>query len=300
MNKWLIALIFVCLMSSIGFSQIYQYSVNVEIGDKIQYDSNIIVLGLSNDMFSLTIPGVVSDVSIKATGYFENTTFPLACTVTDTTLGKQLSCLVDRSTDKVLINAKYSSSDKLTKKEDYYIFSDSFKMPMNVDKFALLIKIPEGTALVKTDPYSPEDALRGSDGRKIFVYWNQENMLQGQTFDASVAYEETVLFDYSIIETILIVIVTGVVIVVVFLKYFMKQKKVEVILPVLKADEKKIFEAILKHESGVKQKIIVQESGYSKAKVSKVLKNLQERGLVKLEHIGRTNKVYYDEKLRNK
>ena len=68
----------------------------------------------------------------------------------------------------------------------------------------------------------------------------------------------------------------------------------------LKEDEKKIFESVVKHDPGVNQKIVVKESGYSKAKVSKVLKNLQERGLLKLERIGRSNKVHYDKKFQMK
>ena len=64
--------------------------------------------------------------------------------------------------------------------------------------------------------------------------------------------------------------------------------------------EKLVFEAVTKHEPGVKQKVVVKDSGYSKAKVSKVLKNLQERGLLRLERIGRTNKIYYDKKFKKK
>ena len=61
-----------------------------------------------------------------------------------------------------------------------------------------------------------------------------------------------------------------------------------------------IFNIIMKSGSGVNQKVIVKESGYSKAKVSKVLSSLRERGLVKLERIGRSNKVYIEKKFERK
>ncbi|MBU4124452.1 MAG: hypothetical protein KKI14_03245, partial [Nanoarchaeota archaeon] len=152
----------------------------------------------------------------------------------------------------------------------------------------------------KNDAYTPEGALIGSDGRRSFLYWTTEGVVKDYKFDVSIAYEEVISFDYSILEIILLVIITSVVIIVVALKYFSKQKSIKIILPVLKQDEKKIFESLMKHEPGVKQKLIVADSGYSKAKVSKVLKSLNERGLIKLERTGRTNKVYYDEKFKTK
>ncbi len=55
---------------------------------------------------------------------------------------------------------------------------------------------------------------------------------------------------------------------------------------------------MMKHGNGVNQKAVVRDSGYSKAKVSKVLNSLQERGLIKLERLGRSNKIHFVGKLR--
>ena len=65
---------------------------------------------------------------------------------------------------------------------------------------------------------------------------------------------------------------------------------------IIKKDEKLIFDTIRKHGDGVNQKIIVNDSGYSKAKVSKVLNSLKERGVLKLERVGRKNKVHIEKK----
>lgn len=56
----------------------------------------------------------------------------------------------------------------------------------------------------------------------------------------------------------------------------------------------------MKHGNGVNQKIIVNDSGYSKAKVSKVLKSLSERGIIRLDRIGRKNKVYIEKNFEKK
>lgn len=288
MKRLLIPLMFIVLFSVTGFSQIYQYNINVELGDVAYYNVNIILVNYTDSTFSIALPGSPTNIMINSTSL---------CTQLDSVWGKEVKCIIGDAS-KATISISYETDKKLTKKDNYYIFSDSTIMPMNTDKLTMIVKLPEGMGLIKQEAYQPEDALLGSDGRRSFVYWDRDMMRQGETFDSSVAYEEVTSFDYAILEVILIVIITAVVIIVVALKYFSKQKSVQVILPVLKQDEKKIFEALIKHESGVKQKLIVTDSGYSKAKVSKILKSLNERGLVKLERIGRTNKVYYDEKFK--
>ena len=87
---------------------------------------------------------------------------------------------------------------------------------------------------------------------------------------------------------------------VLFYQFYYKDKGIKLIFPVLKKDEKLIFNSIMKHGNGVNQKVIVRDSGYSKAKVSKVLKSLSERGLVRLERIGRSNKVYMQKNIEKK
>jgi uncharacterized membrane protein len=69
------------------------------------------------------------------------------------------------------------------------------------------------------------------------------------------------------------------------------QKEVKV-LPLLNKDEKKIVDIIAKHGSEVRQREIVRETDFSKAKVSRLIKNLKERGVVDIEAIsGRENKI---------
>jgi len=290
MKKLLIVLAFVILLSHFGFANIYQYGVTVELGEKVNYDMNILLINYTDSSFSIGIPGTPSGIVINSTA---------ACNQIDSVWGKEIKCGISNP-QKTSIEISYTGNEKVTKKDNYYIFADSLIMPDAVNKFSVLVKLPEGMAFLKKDAFKPSDSsLLGSDGRKLFILWNNDNLNKGYTFDFSVAYEPVNAFDYTIIGVILIALITGAVIIVVFLRY-PKQKAVEFVLPVLKQDEKKIFETLLKHESGVKQKIIVTESGYSKAKVSKVLTSLQERGLVKLERIGRTNKIYYDDKFKKK
>ncbi len=63
-------------------------------------------------------------------------------------------------------------------------------------------------------------------------------------------------------------------------------------LPLLNKDEKRVVDIIARNDGQVRQSVIVKESDYSKAKVSRLIKNLKERGVVDTDPIsGRENKV---------
>ncbi len=294
MNKMAIACIFamIILSSPVLAADIYQYSASVEINSDAHYELSMLLINYTSNSFSFVIPGTPYDMIINSS---------VPCAQKDSTWGKQITCDTSRISERIDLGVSYNTENKVSKKGSYYIFTDSFVMPMDVEKFVLKVKLPEASGLIQEDDaFSPAGALLGSDGRRSFVYWTKENMAQSESFDVSVAYEDIGILGYSLLETVMVVIITIVVIAIVFFKYYSKQKPVKIILPMLRKDEKLIFETMIKHDPGVNQKSIVNESGYSKAKVSKVLKNLQERGLLKLERMGRTNKIYYDEKFKKK
>jgi len=62
------------------------------------------------------------------------------------------------------------------------------------------------------------------------------------------------------------------------------------VMEVLDEYEKKVYE-IVKEAGKIRQNEIVEKTGFSKARVSRVLKSLAEKKLVKVEKRGRTNIV---------
>ncbi|MBU3904670.1 MAG: hypothetical protein KJ906_00780 [Nanoarchaeota archaeon] len=285
-------IISVLILSQVGLSaNIWQYSVTVELGEETTYSVRIMLVNYTENTFSLLIPGTPYDVKLYTDA---------VCYHEDTVWGEQINCGIP-SRDKVTIDISYKEPNKITEKGSYYIFSDSLILPLDVTKFSYKVSLPEGNGLIMgDDAYSPEGALLLSDGRQSSVYWSLDSAKKGDKFDVSVAYENIGLFDPTLIFIVLGILIILVLIGIAYMKYVSKKKDVKIVIPILKPDEKLIFETVIKHDSGVKQKIVVQESGYSKAKVSKVLTNLQERGLLKLERTGRTNKIYYEEKFKNK
>jgi uncharacterized membrane protein len=276
MKKILIILLGLVLFSIPVLSDSSQYTVTVEIfkNNTAHYQMNI----------SSTGP-----MSILIKGDVENITTSDDCKIDKETLGNRVNCNVLGS-----LRIEYDSLIEGN------IFKETFDIP-EVDNFILIVKLPEGMGLKYPveDSYSPTYALVGSDGRRPVITWQRENY-SGQ-FQATVAFESVIVagLPLGLIIAALVILGAGASL---FYIFYLKSKEegIKVVYPVLKTDEKAVFDAIMKHGTGVNQKLVVKDSGYSKAKVSKVLNSLQERNLVKLERIGRSNKVHLIRNLKNK
>lgn len=284
-------------MKKILFSIIFLVFIsNIALAENINY------LGLENRITDFGIHSVMTiefeypntnrfaiPIFASSISNFSYTTdFNGDCKLETRTYGADIICGIYGITeDKRSVTVQYDYTGLIEKTDDKYKFMQDLYMPMNVKSLWYEIILPEGMILVKNST-SPSGWDTTTDGRRIFVFWNLKNMTKGDTFSPVIYYESGI-----IIESQLIYIIPALVILVGIVIFLWRRKRgVQVVLPVLKEDERKIFKAIMKHGSGVKQKMIVKEGNYSKAKVSKVLKSLEERGLVRLERLGRTNKVH--------
>jgi uncharacterized membrane protein len=220
---------------------------------------------------------------------------PAKCSIVRKVLDTAVTCDM-KAADRTDITVTYSSDESVNKRDSYLLFADSFKLTEDIKTLNVLVKLPEATGLKEPieSSYTPSDALIGSDGRRLVINWLRNNLPAGETFDVSIAFEPTgaVIPSEFPIEYVIVIIVISFSAFALFYQFYYKNRGVKLIFPVLKKDEKIIFNSIMKNGSGVNQKVIVKDSGYSKAKVSKVLKSLSERGLIKLERIGRSNKVH--------
>ena len=182
---------------------------------------------------------------------------------------------------------------KVRKKK--FVFEKNIRVFDSVERSVFLVKLPEGALLPENETkFLPLYGTIATDGRSIFVVWERKDLQEGEIQGIKLFYEfpekkESLSF-FSIITFLLLILAIAFGLWFMFLKR--KKRIKDIVLPVLKEDEKKIMEIVFRYPKGVNQKIIVKESNYSKGKVSKVLKSLAERGLVKLERRGRTNMVY--------
>lgn len=75
-------------------------------------------------------------------------------------------------------------------------------------------------------------------------------------------------------------------------------KLVDAVLTALEGDERELVKQIANHDGEMLQNELVISLNFSKVKVSRMLTNLEKRGLIVKEQYGLTNKVFLADKLR--
>ena len=76
-----------------------------------------------------------------------------------------------------------------------------------------------------------------------------------------------------------------------------KRKRTNDKIDILKEDEQAIMRLIIEKD-GIDQREIQRVTDFSKTKVSKILSELEKRGVIRKEQAGRRNKIFLTKKLR--
>jgi uncharacterized membrane protein len=133
----------------------------------------------------------------------------------------------------------------------------------------------------------PDNATKISDGRSIIIIWKLDNV-NNQPLVFQTLYEPVIKP-----SSFLWYFIGGTVIASAAAFFIIRRirKPEEVIFSVLDDYEKNIMKAISQAGGEINQRKVVQETNLSKAKVSRVVKTLAERGLIEIKRSGRTNKL---------
>lgn len=197
------------------------------------------------------------------------------------------------------INPSFVVKDTIKKSGNVSYFSLDIPILWDTEEISINVKIPNGMVLIDNDnyPLSPTDAKIGSDGRRITASWNFESMEKGDVIPIRVYYESMStglvgrLNEKWFVVLILAIIITAVIV------NRLLSKRSQLVLSVLNENEKMIVDLIKdQHTDKVDQRKLVQLSGFSKAKVSRIIQSLEERGLVEREKTGRKNRVFLRKK----
>lgn len=187
--------------------------------------------------------------------------------------------------------------DGLTEKQGN-ITRFSFDIPIlwDTDEVSVSVKLPDKTILSDEVPLptSPSGVDIGSTGRRVITSWSFDDQDPGDVIPIRVYYELTVprpyvipSFDYRWMGLLILVVVVGV-----FFIFRTISKREELVLSVLNESERIVVDLIKKGgKKDVDQRNIVSRSGFSKAKVSRIVHDLEKRGVVGVERAGRKNKI---------
>lgn len=195
---------------------------------------------------------------------------------------------------EVTITTNFKGSGLTERRGNITYFSFDIPILWETDKVSVIVKLPDGMILTEEVllPTSPSGVKIGSDGRRILTTWSFTDKNPGDVIPIRIYYEPLIPRPvekpvYGWMVALILVVVVGIIFI-----YRRVSKRSELILSVLNESERMIVDIIKKEgKEKVDQRKIVSLSGFSKAKVSRIIQSLVGRGVVKVERIGRRNRV---------
>ncbi len=176
------------------------------------------------------------------------------------------------------------------------LFSYSYLPEADIEELSISLKLPKGAVFSLDDlegqkaSVSPAPDSVSTDGERVILTWKKSNVKEGEIVSLMVIYSTT--RSYSILYFILggVLGASGVWL---YLKSKEKEKKKKMISKVvplaLSSDEKIVYDILTKGETT--QEELRKQIGYSKSKISKLVRNLEMKKLVKKTPYRKTNKL---------
>ncbi|MBU5689582.1 MAG: hypothetical protein QXM68_01370 [Candidatus Aenigmatarchaeota archaeon] len=193
------------------------------------------------------------------------------------------------------MNVSFVGINLVKQSKNIHLFS--YDIPITVETKNINIKtdLPFGYGLSDKImvPSSPPVKEVGTDGRKIFIKWSFSEKSPDDIIPIRLYYER-IDSSQGYQKYYIIIILSSVFVISVLIILYLRilKKKPELVLSVLNEAERIIVEILQQQpEDEVDQRKLVALSGFSKAKVSRIIQNLEERGVVETERQGRKNKV---------
>jgi predicted transcriptional regulator len=208
--------------------------------------------------------------------------------------------LTDRAID---ITYEFYLDEQITQKETTYILSTTHSLLANVKTFDFTLTLPEGHGIAAGQIVSPHPDF-DSEGRHVILVWNLHEPIPPELreFDAIVLYENLLgekrpWWDGKKNYIYLIIIAVMLFASVNLSKRIRTKKLTNDKIDILKEDEQAIMRLIIETD-GIDQREIQRETDFSKTKVSKILSELEKRGVIRKEQAGRRNKIFLTKELK--
>ncbi|HLF53658.1 MAG TPA: hypothetical protein VI544_00605, partial [Candidatus Nanoarchaeia archaeon] len=187
------------------------------------------------------------------------------------------------------IELSYLTSESLQKSRGGYYFVDKVKFSSDFNKADIKFLIDTGSFLDNENIY-PSPTRIETDGRQILVIWELNNVKQGDDVPIFLTIESP--SSSNSIIWMIIIIVLIILIYMVYKFYPKKGKKIEDIDKYLVESEKAIIAELKKADRGeLWQKQLQLKTNFSKAKLSRLVRNLESRNVIEKIPFGNTNKV---------
>lgn len=274
--------------------KIKYYGIEMSINEDLSID-NTITFKFKNPISHLDYQPDFKIYNLNVSANFE----PVDCRTFESGTRTRISCdFRGVITEENYIRFDFETKDGVKRSGNKYEFIVSYGVSKETERVFASIKLPEKALLTAegNESYFPKDANVITDGRQMIIIWERLNLSQGSNLDFSVLYEMPSTrgeLDNLLISVLTIIIVAAMIGIAVYVRrgYRKSPRTVKVVAPLLRDDEKTMIRILSKHGGRAMQRVLVRESDFSKAKVSRLVKALKERNVLDVEPLGRTNRI---------
>ncbi|MCD6590524.1 MAG: MarR family transcriptional regulator [Candidatus Aenigmarchaeota archaeon] len=244
-------------------------NVNEEIGITLKERVN-------ETMLNYIALGEISDFVIKADGNAIDYILEKS--------GSQYNVMFHVPSDTKYLNISFVAKDIVFMKGNVYGFFANLRPPVS-DHIKIYAYLPKGFALYGNLIY-PESYNISSDGEHIYIKWAFNEPEE----DISLSFKfYNTNGDFSFV--IIIVICAVFAVIVAYTVIYYRKKVKEEFLKGFTDDERKVLLALSERGTCMQNKL-EKELGFSRAKMARIVKKLESKGLVTKERIGRTNRLF--------
>ncbi len=200
-----------------------------------------------------------------------------------------------KANEENIIFIEFDAKNLIVQSGKDFIFSYNLELPSAPKKTTLNLILPEGFVLADIEPsVSPKPSKIETNGKLINILWETNN--NNEAFIAiykrgHTSKTESLWTVFSLSSLVIILLIVGVVI------FIQRKKAKEFILGTLNDEENKIIK-IIRENKNITQKKICEMTGFSKSKMSKLVRRLEEKRIIKKIPFFKTNKFELPARLR--
>ena len=207
--------------------------------------------------------------------------------------GAELIYNIQKINDKLILNIesegkgeiiiKFISDDMVFSNDDVQQFFSSVDFDVDIKKMSAEIKLPQGYGLVENS-FTPLNGQVRTDGTNIIINWLLTDT-NSAVFSAKF-YELNRQQNFTLALAALFLIIIAV-----LALYFIKKSRKNFLVG-FREDEKKVIQYLMQHRLSY-QNTVEKEFHFSRAKMTRIAKHLETKGLVEKKKYGRTNKLIW-------
>ncbi|MDY6788967.1 MAG: hypothetical protein SVV03_03300 [Candidatus Nanohaloarchaea archaeon] len=268
----------------------------IELGSPTKVTIHINYTDITSNQISTLVPSSHNPSSVRGQG----PSGEISCSYFDAR--EEIICDPGEIENGYQVTITYKTPNPSYFKNGYRQFEHVERILAPTTQYSLRVLLPEGYGLIKSEDAKPlvPDADTSSEGRKIHITWVDNEISIGDTLEFRAKYQELNVLNifpgYTAVALTIILVVVATVIAL-RLRGRKDEKTIASILPILKDDESKVLKYLIEQEGECEQKKLVENLDYSKAKISRLVKNLQERNLIEKIKEGRKNRLTLKRKI---